>query len=69
MKRIKMYFLVFLNSIKKYKLLYCAYTLLVLFISSKEIFLILTIDEALKAIQDNNFFNSKLIILVGLFGL
>lgn len=65
MSKIKLYFVVFLEAIKKYKFMYVFYLLLVIFISLSEVFIALSVNEVLNIIQKNeSIINLKIILYV-----
>lgn len=65
MSKIKLYFVVFLEAIKKYKFMYIFYLLLVIFISLSEVFIALSVNEVLNIIQKNeSIINLKIILYV-----
>lgn len=67
MSKIKLYFVVFLEAIKKYKFMYIFYLLLVIFISLSEVFIALSVNEVLNIIQKNeSIINLKIILYISL---
>ncbi len=70
MKNVKIYFKIFCDTLIKNKFLYSLYILFLIIISAKNIFLVLTLDETLQAIELNhNIVNTNTILLVSFYAI